>query len=178
MNRLLNSEGCLLLAIDFQARLMPAIHDGAQVLANARRLIAAADLLGLPLLATEQNPGGLGQTVPDLLPAETQVIPKMTFDACAAQGFAEALGTTQTVIVTGCEAHVCVLQTVTGLLGLNRRVVVVCDAIGSRAVTSRIAALERMVRFGAEILTTEMVVFELLGAATHPRFRDVVALIK
>lgn len=178
MTRLITREGCLLLAVDFQARLMPAIHNGAEVLANAHRLIAAAGLLGVPLLATEQYPKGLGHTVPDLLPAQTPIIEKMSFDASAAPGLPAALGEAQTIIVTGCEAHVCVLQTVAGLLGLNRRVIVVRDAIGSRTADNRAAAIARMAGFGAEIVTTEMVVFELLGAATHPKFREVIALVK
>ncbi|MCA0425400.1 MAG: isochorismatase family protein [Proteobacteria bacterium] len=178
MTRLITRQDCLLLAIDFQERLMPAIHHGEHVKGNARRLIAAADLLDVPLLATEQNSKGLGHSARGLLPPGTKVIGKMTFDACAAPDFPAALGEAQSVVVTGCEAHVCVLQTVAGLIGLNRRVIVVRDAIGSRTTDSREAAIARMARFGAEIVTTEMVIFEWLGTATHPKFREVIALVK
>ena len=78
----------------------------------------------------------------------------------------------------GCEAHVCVQQSVLGLLQLGRKVYVVRDAIGSRAPESKETAIRRMERHGAEIVTTEMVIFEWLGTADHPRFRDAVALIK
>jgi len=82
------------------------------------------------------------------------------------------------IIVAGWEAHVCVLQTVLGLLGAGRRPCVVCDAVGSRRPESRDVALRRMERHGAEIVTAEMVVFEWLGGADHPRFREVLALVK
>jgi nicotinamidase-related amidase len=82
------------------------------------------------------------------------------------------------VVVAGCEAHVCVLQTVLGLIDSGRRVFVVQDAIGSRRAENKEAAVRRMERHGAEIVTTEMVVFEWLGSAEHPRFREAVALIK
>ena len=169
--------GSVLLVVDFQARLMPAIHDGPAAVANARRLLDIAGLLGVPALATEQNAGGLGPTVPAL--AEGLAVQhKMTFDACRAPGFLDALPSGAEVVVVGCEAHVCVLQTVLGLLAARRRVHVVRDAVGSRTAANREAALHRMERHGAEIVTTEMVAFEWLGTAEHPRFREVVALIK
>ena len=167
-----------LLIVDFQTRLMPAIEDGAGCVTNARRLLEAAKLLELPVLFTEENARGLGPTLPDLLPADARVAHKMTFDACRSPGFIERLGGEPAVIVVGCEAHVCVLQTVLGLLALGRRVYVVRDAVGSRRAESKEAALRRMERHGAEIVTTEMVVFEWLGTAEHPRFREAAALIK
>ena len=82
------------------------------------------------------------------------------------------------MVVAGCEAHVCVLQTALGLLAAGKRVHVVRDAVGSRRPESKAAALERLARHGAEIVTTEMVLFEWLESAEHPRFREIVALIK
>ena len=176
----LSAETCSLLVIDFQSRLMPAIDAGEIAVRNAGRLLDAARLLDVPVLATEQNPQGLGATVPSMrerLTAE-HIIPKMSFDACRAPGFVGRLDSPPRIVVTGCEAHVCVLQTVLGLLHLGRRVYVVRDAIGSRAAESKETAIRRMERHGAEIVTTEMVIFEWLGTADHPRFRDGVALIK
>ncbi len=95
-----------------------------------------------------------------------------------ADGFTEALPNRPDIVVAGCEAHVCVLQTVLGLLDGGRRVFVVRDALGSRRAESKETAIRRMERHGAEIVTTEMVVFEWLGTARHPRFREAVALIK
>jgi len=167
-----------LLVIDMQARLMPAIDESAVAIANARRLVEAAALLGVPALFTEQNPKGLGATVPELAADEARTFAKMTFDAGRAPGFYGRLAEGHAVVMAGVEAHVCVLQTALGLIDIGRRVFVVCDGVGSRRPESKDAALRRMERNGVEIVTTEMVVFEWLGSAENPRFREAVALIK
>ena len=168
----------MLLAIDFQARLMPVIHGGDSVVAEAKRLVAAARLLDVPVLFTEQHPRALGPTVPAFAAEPAQVLAKMTFDAVRAPGFLDRIPGDRDLVVMGCEAHVCVLQTVLGLRARDRRVHVVRDAIGSRAPANKDAAIDRMARHGAEIVTTEMVVFEWLGSAEHPRFREALALVK
>ena len=171
-----------LLLIDFQMRLMPAIAEAESVIANAQRLLTAAQLLEVPVLLTEQNPTSLGRTVPALLSqsesAGSAILAKQSFDACRAPGFFEAVPERSEFVLAGCEAHVCVLQTALGLMAAGRRVHVAQDAVGSRRPESKAAALERMARRGAEIVTTEMVLFEWLESAEHPRFREVVALIK
>lgn len=166
----------LLVVIDLQGRLVPAIADGEGVVAQAKRLCEAADLLGVPVLLTEQNPAGLGGTVPDL--AGREAFPKMDFDVTRAPGFLDRVPAGADVILAGCEAHICVLQTALGLLGAGRRVRVVRDAVGSRRPENRDAALLRLAAQGADVVTTEMVVFEWLGSAAHPRFREVVKLVK
>ncbi|MCA0419841.1 MAG: isochorismatase family protein [Proteobacteria bacterium] len=174
---LLAAKNAMLVVIDFQAKLMPAIHDGETVLLNAGRLAEAARLLDVPAVLTEQYPRGLGATVPalaDIAPAIT----KMSFDACAEPAFLEAVAGDHELVVCGCEAHVCVGQTVLTLLEHRRRVVVVADAIGSRVPQSREIALQRMASHGAEIVTTEMVLFEWLGSAEHPQFRTISKLIR
>jgi nicotinamidase-related amidase len=168
----------MLLVIDLQGRLMPAIHEGAVVVAQARRLVAAAGLLDVPMLFTEQHPRALGVTVAEFAVQPAQVLAKMTFDAVRAPGFGDRVADDRDLVIAGCEAHVCVLQTVLGLLGRGRRVYVVRDAIGSRVPASKEAAIDRMARHGAEVVTTEMVVFEWLGSAEHPRFREALALVK
>ena len=168
----------LLLIIDFQTRLMPVIHEGEAAVGNARRLIEAARMLGIPRLFTEQNPKGLGATVPELPIDGDRVIHKQFFGACHEDGFLDHIPADAHVVVVGCEAHVCVQQTVLGLLAASRKTYVVCDAIGSRAAENKEAAIRRMERHGAEIVTTEMAVFEWLATAEHPDFRRVTALIK
>ena len=175
---LIDSTRALLLVVDVQVRLMPAIAEGEGVVANTGRLLAAAKLLDVPSLFTEQNAGGLGPTVPDLAPKPGAAFAKMSFGAARAPGFLEGLPGDRDLVVTGCEAHICVLQTVVGLLETGRRVFVVRDAVGSRRIENREAALARMAAHGAEIVTTEMVVFEWLATARHPRFRETVKLIK
>ena len=169
----------MLVVIDFQTRLTPVIDGAASVVANARRLLDAATLLGVPALFTEQNPKGLGPTVAELAPDPPSiVVRKMTFDCCRSPEFMLRVPADRAVVVAGCEAHVCVLQTALGLIDRGRRVFVVRDAIGSRRRESKEAAIARMARHGVEIVTAEMVVFEWLGTAEHPRFKEAAALIK
>jgi nicotinamidase-related amidase len=168
----------LLLLIDFQTRLMAAIHEGEAAIRDAGRLVEAAKLLDVPRLFTEQNPKGLGATVEALPVEDSRTIAKFSFDACRADGFLDLIPVDAHVVVTGCEAHVCVLQTVLSLLAASRKTFVVRNAIGSRKLEDKEAALRRMERHGAEIVTTEMVVFEWLQTAQHPRFRQAAALIK
>ncbi|WP_375459179.1 isochorismatase family protein [uncultured Enterovirga sp.] len=169
----------LLLVIDFQSRLMPSIAEGAEAVAHARRLLDIAALLDVPVVYTEENPAGLGRTVADLAPAPSaRVLSKMYFDAWREPDVRAAIPDGMEIVVVGCEAHVCVLQTVLGLRSSGRSVKVVRDAIGSRRIESRDAAIARMDRHGAEIVTAEMVAFEWLVTAEHPRFKDVIALVK
>lgn len=174
----IDAKASTLLVVDFQARLMPSIDQGANAVANARRLIEAATLLGIPSLFTEQNAKGLGPTVEELQPAPAIVAHKLTFDACRAPGFLERLAPDHALVVAGCEAHVCVLQTVLGLRSRGRKVFVVRDALGARRAENKETALRRMEKHGAEIVTTEMVVFEWLSTCEHPRFREAIAIIK
>jgi nicotinamidase-related amidase len=173
----LDPKRSALVLVDFQERLMPAIEDGQDAVANARRLLDAAALLEIPILFTEQNPAGLGPTVPELGPPGPTVH-KMTFDAVQAPGFLDRLLREGALVVAGCEAHVCVLQTVLGLLADGRTVFVVRDALGARRAESKEAAIRRMERHGAEVVTTEMVVFEWLGTCEHPRFREAIKLVR
>ena len=168
-----------LLLIDFQARLRPAIDGADATLVEAARVSAAARILGVPVVYTEQNPSRLGPTADELQPAGGDaVLAKMTFDACRAEGIGSTLRDARDVVVGGWETHVCVLQTVMGLLGTGRRVFVLADAVGSRRPGSRAAGLDRMRQGGAEIVTSEMAIFEWLETADHPGFRDVLALVR
>lgn len=175
----MSAAGSLLLVVDFQSRLMPAIEDGAGALRNAQRLLDVAGLLDVPVVVTEENPAGLGPTVADLaLPPAARTFAKMFFDAGREPEIAAAIPEGREVVVVGCEAHVCVLQTVLGLRAQGRSVKVVRDAVASRSRDSRDAAIARMQSRGAEIVTAEMVAFEWLETADHPRFKDVIAVVK
>ena len=175
----LTAEGAALLLIDLQERLMPVIADHEAVVARAARLAETATLLDVPVLATEQHPAGLGHTVPPLAGYPQAVMAKTAFSAVGDPGFAELLpaGTGQ-VVVAGVEAHVCVLQTVLDLLAAGRRVAWAADATGSRNPADRAAAIERARQHGAEIVTSEMVLFEWLRDARHPKSREVHKLLR
>ncbi len=175
---MLQAKTSTLLVIDFQTRLTPSIDRAAEAIANAQRLVRGADILGVPALYTEQYPKGLGHMVPELAPPLDALVEKTTFDSTRAPGFIERLPKDHALVVTGCEAHICVLQTVMGLIEAGRRVYVVADAVGSRKAESKRFALQRMARAGATLVTTEMVLFEWVGDARHPRFKDISALVK
>jgi len=175
----MTAEGAVLLLIDLQERLMPVIHDHETVVARTVRLAEAAQLLGVPIRATEQNPARLGPTVAPLAAYPQTVLAKTTFSAADAPGFPALLpaGAAE-IVVAGVEAQVCVLQTVLGLAGPGRRVFMVADAVGSRDPADRAVALDRASRHGVEIVTSEMVLFEWLRNSQHPKFREVQKLLR
>lgn len=199
---LLDASESQLVLVDYQARLMPAIHDGAAVLGNALRLAQVAQILEVPVWGTEQNPSRLGGNDAALRALCRKTLAKMHFSA-AQEGLGEWLrppakpqgGNARslpkhlqkpavqaperaTVVIAGCEAHVCLLQTALELIEDEFDVWVVTDACGSRTERNRDAAFDRLAGAGAELVTTEMVVFEWLGSCEHPAFKDVLALIK
>ncbi|MBP0620936.1 isochorismatase family protein [Cupriavidus consociatus] len=168
----------VLLLVDIQQRLMPSIFEGDRVVKEAVRLARIAQILDVPIIGTEQSPEGLGENVVDIKMLCDQTLTKHHFDGCE-DGLVEALpGQRRHVIVAGCEAHVCVLQTCMGLLKRHAEVTVVVDAIGSRTERNYKAALHRLAEAGATFATVEMIAFEWMETSKHPRFRDVLALVR
>jgi nicotinamidase-related amidase len=205
---LLTLEESQLLLVDYQSRLMPAIFEGPQVLANALKLARMAKLLEVPVWVTEENAPSLGATVAELQALLTQAggktFSKMQFSAIeeglgellrpqapsqsAPKGNARSLpkhlqkqsavAERNAIVMAGCETHVCLLQTALDLLEDEFEVWVVTDASSSRTERNRDAAFDRLATAGAELVTTEMVAFEWLRSAEHPAFKDVLALVK
>jgi nicotinamidase-related amidase len=176
---LLSAARSVLLVIDMQAKLMPAIEAAGAVLANAARLLDAAALLGVPAFVTEQNPQGIGASMPEIADRRLPTLHKAYFNATREAAFAGFLPAGRAdIVVAGCEAHVCVMQTVLGLRARDARVFLVRDAVGSRRAENKEAAIARMVRAGVEIVTTEMVLFEWLETSDNAKFREALALIK
>ena len=168
-----------LLIVDLQVRLVSAIATGAEVVKRAVLLAGAARLLGVPTLVTEQNPAGLGHSVPELAPYVLDVVAKRYFSAARSPGFFARLPAgRKTVLIAGAEAHVCVLQTALGLANAGYRVGIVSDAIGSRRPSDKESALRRLQAHGVEVVTTEMVVFEWLDTCDVPDFKAAMVLIK
>jgi nicotinamidase-related amidase len=176
----LTAEGAALLVVDVQERLLPAIDGSDRLLGNAHRLVRAAQILGIPSLATEQYPKGLGPTVELMADLILDRPAKTTFHCLGAPGIAEKLAElgVKHVTLAGIEAHVCVAQTALELLGLGYRVQVPVDAVSSRFAIDREVALRRLECAGVVISTTEAVLFEWLGDARHPRFKEISALVK
>ena len=173
---LIEAHRSLLLLVDLQERLAPAIHGIDTVLEHNLWLVQLARRLGVPVAATEQYPAGLGPTVPALAahlpPAD--IVEKIHFSAVA-DGCLEKLPdfSRPQVVLTGTEAHVCVLQTALGLLGAGKEVFVVAEAVGSRRPEDRQLALERLRQEGCRIVSREMVAFEWLQRAGTDCFRQV-----
>ena len=176
---LLAREDCVLVVIDVQEKLMPAIAESAGTIDNIVKLIEFARVIGLPIILTEQEK--LGATIPEVRSKIPDVYPivKMVFDCFACSEFLkyiQRLGR-DSLIITGVETHICVAQTV--LHALPSYVVhVVSDATSSRALHNRSTALERMRWNGATITTTEMVIYELLRKAGTDEFKAALALVK
>uniref|UniRef100_UPI00333EBEC7 isochorismatase family protein n=1 Tax=Castellaniella defragrans TaxID=75697 RepID=UPI00333EBEC7 len=178
-NPLLEARHSLLLIVDMQAKLLPAIHDTEALRARAVRVAQAARLLEVPVWATEHWPDKIGATHADLALHIDQVVAKTHFNACREPGFADSLPRQRPrVLLAGTEAHICVLQTGLGLAAAGYQPVLLADCIGSRRESDRQAACERWRHHGLEILTAEMALFEWLATPAHPRFRDVLALVK
>lgn len=171
-----------LLIVDVQARLAPAIAGHEPAIRRIALLLDAAERLGVPVLASEQNPEGLGPTVPALaerLPAAARVS-KTHFSCLREPGFAarwQALGRRQAV-VCGMEAHVCVAQTALDLVAHGVETFVVVDAVGSRRDENRLAALHRLGLAGVVPVPAESVVFEWLDHSDTPAFRPLIERIK
>jgi len=201
---LLDAEECQLVLMDYQTRLMPAMLDAAAAVANAARLAQVAALMQVPVFATEQNPSRLGPTVEGLQAALQQararILSKMQFSAVeeglgewlrpeiqAPQGNARSLpkhlqkpvaAQRQSIVLAGCEAHICMLQTALDLVEDEFDVWVVTDACTSRTERNRDAAFDRLAGAGVELVTTEMVAYEWLRSAVHPAFKAMLQLVK
>ena len=199
---LLDASESQLVLVDFQERLMPAIFEGPAVLDNARRLARIAHLVEVPVWGTEQNPSRLGANDAELRVLCSRTLAKMHFSA-AEEGLGEWLrppakpqggnarslpkhlqkpqqpaSERASIVIAGCEAHVCLLQTALDLLEDEFEVWVVTDACGSRTERNRDAAFDRLAGAGAELVTTEMVAVEWLRGCEHPAFKDMLALVK
>ncbi|MEL6432274.1 MAG: hydrolase [Pseudomonadota bacterium] len=174
------SDSCLTI-IDVQTKLLASMHAPEKAVENTRKLLLGAQCFDVPCLITEQNSGRLGPTAPELnIPEGFPRHDKMHFAAMQDDGIAKSfklLGRKQ-VILTGLEAHICILQTAAGLIEQDYDVFVVADAVMTRAPSSLELALARLREYGANITTTEMVLFEWLERSNRSEFKDILQLIK
>lgn len=176
---LLNADDCLLLVVDMQEKLLPAIHDTDALRGRVARLAQAARLLSVPVWATEHWPQKIGATHAELRPLADQVVSKTHFNACREPELLQNWPSNRRrVLLTGTEAHICVLQTGLGLAQAGYEPVLVVDGIGSRRPEDHAVACERWRRYGLETVTSEMAMYEWLGTPEHPAFREVLALVK
>lgn len=178
------AQESLLVLVDIQERLASAMPNGVRerVIEQVKVLLIAAKVLSIPVVVTEQYPKGLGPTKSELkilLPSETNIIEKTSFSCVHADGFNQQIADSQrkTVILTGMETHICVLQTALDLRAQGFQVFVVEDAVSSRSKASQYNALQRLRLAGVIVTTVESVIFEWLGDAKHPEFKTLAKLI-
>lgn len=169
-----------LIVIDVQEKLVPKIAGAAALVKNIGFLIDGARLLDVPVTATEQYPKGLGPTVAELANRVPERPDKVAFSCCAVPGLVDNIqrSARPKVVLAGIETHVCVMQTALDLLAKDFRVYIPADAVGSRYPVDHDHALRRMENAGAIITTSETTVFEWLGGADHPRFKQVSLLVQ
>jgi nicotinamidase-related amidase len=177
--QLIASEAALLV-IDVQEKLMAKIPGAAGVVRNIAFMIDGARLLGVPVTATEQYPKGLGPTVPELAQRLPERPDKTAFSCCAIASVTEGFRrqARSRVVLTGIETHVCVLNTALDLLAADFRVCLAVDAVASRFVVDHETALRRLEKTGAILTTVETALFEMMGGAGHPKFKQVSALVQ
>lgn len=172
-------DDSVLVVIDVQQRLLEVMSEKEKTLENTVKLVKFANIIGLPVVVTEQE--NIGPTAEDVEKELIGVAPvmKIDFDAGEVTGFMDALKNLrrQTVVVCGIESHVCVTQTVLHLL-THYNVHVVSDAVSSRTRENREMALWRMEQAGAVMTSTEMVIFELLKKAGTEEFRQTLKMVK
>ncbi len=177
----MDPDRCALVMVDYQARLLPSISGAHDVVRQAVLLAQAARLLGIRVVGTEQNPQGLGANLDEIRRLCDLCLSKTHFDACA-DGLLQALDNVPVaptqIVIAGCEAHVCLLQTALGLLRAGRRVWVVAGACGSRRSADHAQAMQRLRQAGATLVSSEMVLFEWLADCRHPQFKRVLQLVK
>jgi nicotinamidase-related amidase len=175
---MLDRERAALVVVDVQEAFRSAVLDFERVASNTAVLVRAAGIMGLPVVATEQYPRGLGATVPEVADYMngTEPLPKTVFSAARAAGF-DLAGRDQ-AIVCGIETHVCVWQTTSDLLEGGVEVHVARDAVSSRSAENREVGLRKMEDAGAIVTSVETALFELLGEAGGDEFKQVQGLVK
>ncbi|MBM4327859.1 MAG: hydrolase [Deltaproteobacteria bacterium] len=179
---MLGVESAVLILVDFQEKLVRAMFDRETVVQEAVKLVKGAQALGLPILRTEQNPEGLGPTIPELkqLLQGSAPVTKLSFSCCGEQAFLKKLEELEPeqVIIAGLESHVCVYQSVLDLLEMVSEVHVVADAVSSRTQLNKQIGLDRCLQEGAFVTSVETVLFELLGVAEGEEFKQILKIVK
>ena len=179
----LERERAALVVIDMQEAFRAAVADFADTAARVALVAHAAQLLGVPVVVTEQYPKGLGQTAGEIravLSADAEPVEKTAFSSCGAREFVARLEATgaRHLLLCGLEAHVCVNQTAHDLLALGYKVHLLTDCITARTPHNREVGVNKMLASGALPSSVETALFELLRDARHEQFKAIQKLIK
>ena len=174
----------VIVTVDIQERLVPSVYNPDEIVARASVLLRGAAELGVRVIATEQYPKGLGNTVPEIaetfVPGSSAVIEKNAFSVFGEENFRNELlkNRPHSLIFCGVESHVCVLQSVFNAIEEGFPVIVAADAVSSRKESDKVLALEAARQAGAWILSTESILFMLLKGSKNPAFKAVSKLIR
>jgi len=179
---MLKPENTVLVVVDVQGKLFNTMFEKEALTSNLQQIISGIQVLEIPVIWMEQNPNGLGPTIPEvaeLLP-DNQPIPKFSFSCCGDEGFMQALMKTnrRQALLIGIEAHVCVYQTAAELTEMGYEVEVVADAVSSRTSENKAIGLQKIRDAGACVTSNEMVLFELLRDAKGDRFKQMLKIVK
>lgn len=176
-----NKENTLLLVIDLQEKLMPAIYESEKIIKNSKTLLKVFDMYGIKKIATEQYPKGLGQSVDEIKENldDEYIFSKTSFDAITDEVSSYLKENKITnVIITGAETHICVYQTVRRLLFEGYKVFVVEDAVSSFNKEQKDLGLKAMSDMGASLVNTEMLMFDLASDAKDENFKEISKMVK
>lgn len=180
---LLEKEKTVLVVIDMQEAFRDSIGNFSQIAARIAKAVRGFQILGLPVIVTEQYPKGLGRTAQEILsvlPEDFRAVEKTAFSSCGAQPFVDKLeefGAKQ-ILLCGIEAHICVNQTAHDLLSKNFEVHLLYDCVGARFEYNKLAALDKMKMAGVVPSSIEMALFELMGDSRDEHFKEIQKLIK
>lgn len=167
-----------LIFIDLQDRLMPSIYQGKEVLNQCVRIAKIAQLLDVPIIGTEQSPNSLGHNAQEIIHYCDSTFSKDHFDGCQDGLINQLPKDTSNIVLAGCEAHVCIMQTAISLMRHGYQITILIDAIGSRRAQDKDIATQRLIAAGATPATVEMLAFEWLGNPQNPHFKAAIEIIK
>ena len=179
---MLKSKKTALIIVDVQGKLAQLMDAKETLFENLQKIIKGIQALGIPILWLEQNPEGLGSTIPEVseLLASIEPISKYSFSGCRNERFIHALkaANRNQFLIVGIETHVCVYQTALDLVDLGYEVEVVTDAVSSRTMDNKKVALQKMSDAGVGLTSTEMALFELLEVAEGDQFKEILKIVK
>lgn len=167
--------------VDIQDKFVPVMQDADGLISNADILVRTSEIVGIPLLVTEQYPKGLGKTTDRISLTEGNGrIEKVHFSCFGSDDFRKRLKGLgkESIVIFGVEAHVCILKTALDAMKEGYKVHVVADAVSSRTESNRALALERLRQSGAFIVSTEMILFQLMDRAGTDEFKAIRKLIR
>ena len=189
MAALLDAEKSVVVGIDFQGRLMELVYRHEELVGSVSRLYEIAGLFAVPIVMTEQYPKGLGPTAPALtevlerVASSVETVEKGSFSCCGEPSFLRALDAARPpgdrqIVLSGIEAHICVVQTCLELCANGEQVYVAAECVTGRGQEARADSLARMAAAGAQVVSSESIAFEWARSKDHPQFKAVSGVLK